>query len=60
MDKMSIQQLADNYGTLDLLNAYIMRTANVNEETAINILYQIDFELERWIDELMSGEDEEC
>lgn len=60
MDKMSIQQLADNYGTLDLLNAYIMRTANVNEETAINILYQIDFELERWIDELISDEDEEC
>lgn len=60
MDKMSIQQLADNYGTLDLLNAYIMRTANVNEETAIDILYQIDFELERWIDELILGEDEEC
>lgn len=60
MDKMSIQQLAENYGTLNLLTAYIMRTANVNEETAINILYQIDFELERWIDELMSGEDEEC
>lgn len=52
MNKLTIQELAENYGTYDLLIAYIMRTANINEEKAKVIVYKLDIYLERWIDEL--------
>lgn len=51
MNKLTIQELAENYGTYDLLTAYIMRTANINEEKTKNIVYKLDINLERWIDE---------
>lgn len=50
---MSIKELAENYGTLDLLTAYIMRTANVGEEMATDMVYKIDMDLERWLEELV-------
>lgn len=52
MSKMSIKELAENYGTLDLLAAYVMRTSNVSEEVAVDMVYKIDMDLERWIEEL--------
>lgn len=52
MNQLTIQELAENYGTYDLLTAYIMRTANINEEKAKVIVYKLDIYLERWIDEL--------
>lgn len=51
MNKMSIQQLAENYGTYDLLTAYIMRTAGVDKKKAIDIVYQLDLTIERWIED---------
>ena len=59
MKKMSIKELTENYGTLDLLTAYIMGTANVSEETAEDMVYQIDMDLERWLDELIYEDEEE-
>ena len=55
MNKLSIKELAENYGTHDLLTAYIMRTANVNEDTASDILYDIDIELEHWIEDILES-----
>ena len=51
MNQLTIQELAENYGTYDLLTAYIMRTANINEEKAKDIVYKLDIYLEPWIDE---------
>lgn len=53
---MTVKELAENYGTYDLLIAYIMRTANVSEEVANEIIYEFDYAtemhlmefLERW------------
>ena len=52
MNKISIKELAENYGTFDLLTAYIMRTAGVSEEVATDMVYRIDTDLERWLEEL--------
>lgn len=57
MNKMSIKELSENYGTHDLLTAYIMRTANINEDAANDILYNIDMELERWIEDILENTD---
>ena len=56
---MTIKELADNYGTLDLLTAYIMRTTNVSEEVAADLVYQIDMDLERCLEEVMFENEEE-
>lgn len=56
---MTVKELADNYGTLDLLTAYIMRTANVSEEVAADLVYQIDMDLERCLEEVMCENEEE-
>lgn len=56
---MSIKELAEKYGTLDLLTAYIMRTANVNEDFANDLVYEIDTELERWLEDIIYRMEEE-
>ena len=56
---MSIKKLSENYGTYDLLTAYIMRTVDVDEEKATGIVYQLDLDLERRIEESIENEDEE-
>lgn len=56
-----VEKLAEDYGTHDLLTAYIMRTAGTTEGCATDILYELDTDLERWIDELLEDEEEdEC
>ena len=59
MNKMSIKELAENYGTFDLLTAYIMRTAGVSEEVSADMVYTVDTDLERWLEELTYEDDEE-
>ena len=56
---MTVKELAENYGTLDLLAAYIMRTANVSEERVADLVYLIDMDLERCLEEIMYENEEE-
>ena len=56
---MTVKELAENYGTLDLLTAYIMRTSNVSEEVAENLVYQIDMDLECCLEEIMYEDEKE-
>ena len=49
--EMTIAELAENYGTLDLLTAYIMRTAGVDEELAADWVVDVDGGLERILEE---------
>lgn len=48
---MNAKELSEKYGSLDLLAAYIMRTANVDEETAFEWLYDVDSSLERMLED---------
>lgn len=50
---MNIAELAEKYGSLDLLTAYIMRTANVSQEKAEDRVVDIDFVIEQQLAELM-------
>lgn len=59
MDKLTIAELAEHYGTLDLLTAYIMRTAGVTEEQASDVVCEVDFDTERWLEELFEEDEEE-
>lgn len=59
MEKMTIAELAKNYGTLDLLTAYVMRTANVEEDVAADWAYGIDFDIERRLDEIREDEEDD-
>lgn len=42
-----IHELADNHGSIDLLTAYLMRNFKMTYEQAEEIVYDIDFGLER-------------
>ena len=55
----SIKNLAENYGTDDLLTAYIMRTLNVSCEVASDMVYRVDYALEMMLDEIIESENEE-
>ena len=54
---MTVKELAENYGALDLLVAYIMRTAGVSEEQADDMVYSIDFDLDRYLDRTFHEDD---
>ena len=54
---MTVKELAENYGALDLLTAYIMRTAGVSEEQADDMVYSIDFDLDRYLDRTFHEDD---
>lgn len=55
---MTIKRLANNYGTFDLLAAYIMRTIGVDEEKAKDMAYVVDMDLERMLEEMIDNEEE--
>ena len=57
--KEQVTNLAENYGTYDLLTAYIMRTLNVSYEVAEDIVYNVDYDLEIRLNEMFEGEEEE-
>lgn len=46
-----VDKLAENYGTHDLLTAYIMRTAKVSQDQASEWVYPVDFDLVHWLEE---------
>ena len=56
---MTVKELAENYGTLNLLTAYIMRTVNVSEEVAAEMVYEVDMDFERLLEELTYNNNEE-
>ena len=55
----AIKNLAESYGTYDLLTAYIMRTLNVSCEIASDMVYRVDYALEIMLDEMIESEEEE-
>jgi hypothetical protein len=57
--KEQVTNLAENYGTYDLLTAYIMRTLHVSYEFASDVICQVDYDLERWLCEMIANEEEE-
>lgn len=58
--KNRIIQLTEEYGTLELLTAYLMRTYNISFERADDNVLLIDTDLERMYEEhLLNDEDEE-
>lgn len=52
------EQLAQEYGSYDLLAAYIMRTANVPVETAKDLVYSTDIDFEHYIEERIFSEED--
>ena len=58
--KDRIIQLAEEYGTLELLTAYLMCTYNISFERADDNVLLIDSDLERMYEEhLLDDQDEE-
>lgn len=47
IEERMIRELADDYGSLYLLTAYLMRNFKMTYEKAEEIVYDIDFGLER-------------
>lgn len=54
---MTVKELAENYGSLDLLAAYIMRTSGVSEEQADEVVYTIDYDMDRYLDSVFDEDD---
>ena len=54
---MTIELLAEDFGSLDLLTAYIMRTASVSKERAEEFVVDIDAEFERYLEDRFWEED---
>lgn len=57
---IAIERLAKDYGSMDLLTAYIMRTAKVTEGQASDVVNMIDMNTELWLDEIFTEEKTEC
>ena len=51
--KLTIKELSEKYGALDLLTAYIMRTGNVSEEVAADMVYSFDMDNERHLQQVL-------
>ena len=55
--KLTVKELSEQYGAMDLLTAYIMRTGGVSEERAEELVYMFDqdteFHLRQILDDQM-------
>ena len=58
--KDRIIKLIQEYGTHELLTAYLMRTYNVPLERVDEEIYMIDADLERMYEERLTDDDEEA
>jgi len=56
---MSIETIAQEYGSIDLLAAYIMRTSQVDEDVALDLAYKLDLELEAELETILDDAEEE-
>ena len=51
--KLTVKELSEQYGALDLLTAYIMRTGGVSEEEAEEMVYMFDMDTERHLQQIL-------
>lgn len=51
--KLTVKELSEQYGAMDLLTAYIMRTGGVSEETAAEMVYLFDMDTERHLQQIL-------
>ena len=51
--KLTVKELSEQYGAMDLLTAYIMRTGGVSEETAEEMVYLFDQDTERHLQQIL-------
>ena len=58
--KEQVTNLAESYGTYDLLTAYIMRTLHVSYEFASDVVCMVDCDIERFLCESITNAEEEC
>ena len=56
-DRPEVEELAEMYGTLDLLTAYIMRHLKCSKEKAVEVTYAIDQIVDRIIDDRTDNEE---
>ena len=51
--KLTVKELSEQYGAMDLLTAYIMRTGGVSEEVAEEMVYLFDMDTERHLQQIL-------
>lgn len=51
--KLTVKELSEQYGALDLLTAYIMRTGGVSEEKAEEMVYMFDMNAEHHLQQIL-------
>ena len=51
--KLTVKELSEQYGSLDLLTAYIMATGNVSEEVAAEMVYSFDMDNEIHLQQIL-------
>ena len=57
--KLTVRELSEQYGTLDLLTAYIMRTCGVSEKRAEKMVYMFDQDTERHLQQILEDQVED-
>ena len=51
--KLTVKELSEQYGAMDLLTAYIMRTGGVSEEVAEEMVYLFDQDTEIHLQQIL-------
>lgn len=54
--KLTVKELSEQYGALDLLTAYIMRTGGVSEEKAEEMVYMFDQDTEYHLQQILDDQ----
>lgn len=57
--KLTVKELSEQYGALDLLTAYIMRTGGVSEEQAEEMVYLFDQDTEHHLQQILEDKMED-
>ena len=57
--KLTVKELSEQYGALDLLTAYIMRTGGVSEEDAEEMVYLFDQDTEHHLQQILEDKMED-
>lgn len=57
--KLTVKELSEQYGAMDLLTAYIMRTGGVSEEVAEEMVYMFDMDTERHLQQILEDKMED-
>ena len=54
--KLTVKELSEQYGAMDLLTAYIMRTGCVSEEKAADMVYMFDQDTEYHLRQILDDD----